>query len=85
MLLSSLFRRTTGRHAKPRMLSPRQAKRAARRLAEATTALPTVVERDRAATLAHVRAHWRIEDADTGVMPVNRGELVRPYTQADAL
>jgi hypothetical protein len=69
MLLDRLFRRTaaptTGRHrAAPRLLSTRQARRAAARLAEAATALPTVAHRDRLAEA--VAAHL---DGETRRMP----------------
>lgn len=83
-LLDRLFRRR-GRHAGPRLLTGRHARRAQARIAETTGALPTVVERDQTARVDHVRRHWRIEDADTGVIDralVDDHELVRGHVRA---
>lgn len=92
-LIDRFLRR--GRHAAgPRLLTGRRAQRTAARIEEARAALPTVVERDMAARRAHIRAHWRLEDADTGLVdlatvrarlgdePDPEPELVRPYVQA---
>jgi hypothetical protein len=80
-LLARFFHRS--RHAAgPRLLTGRHAKRTAARLAETVGALPTVVERDRAETLAHIRSHWRIEDAETGIIPIAEDhELVRGHVR----
>lgn len=92
-LLSSLFRR--GRHAGPRLLTGRHARRTAARVTEAATALPTVVQRDMAERREHIRQHWRVEDAATGVVgtlaevrarlgddPDPEHELVRGHVRA---
>lgn len=94
MRIANPFRRTGRHHAKPRRLSDRQARHAARRLAEAAAALPTVNHRDRLAEVVDRHLHGdtrRMPGAELLAALTDETQVVRvpgylddPYTGATA-